>query len=107
MIEGQNCHTGLLVICIRDYNFIISATSVFSFQFIEIQAIHKKILSLNFRDCHAKIRQVDSQGTLDGAVVVQVRNIFFISKYLLVKKSSVEIMTIFSRWLWNWSLKNQ
>jgi len=35
-------------------------------------AIHKKILSLNFSDCHARIRQVDSQGTVDRAVVVQV-----------------------------------
>ncbi|KAK3608225.1 hypothetical protein CHS0354_007240 [Potamilus streckersoni] len=34
--------------------------------------IHKKIMSLNFRDCHAKIRQVDSQGTVGSAVVVQV-----------------------------------
>ncbi|KAL4239659.1 GTPase activating protein (SH3 domain) binding protein [Mactra antiquata] len=36
------------------------------------QAIHKKIMSLNFRDCHAKIRQVDSQATVGNAVVVQV-----------------------------------
>jgi Ras GTPase-activating protein-binding protein 1 len=34
--------------------------------------IHKKIISLNFRDCHAKIRQVDSQATVGNAVVVQV-----------------------------------
>ncbi|KAH3864027.1 hypothetical protein DPMN_027039 [Dreissena polymorpha] len=34
--------------------------------------IHKKIMSLNFRDCHAKIRQVDSQATVGNAVVVQV-----------------------------------
>lgn len=32
-------------------------------------------MSLNFRDCHAKIRQVDSQATVGNAVVVQV-NIF-------------------------------
>jgi len=31
-------------------------------------------MSLNFRDCHAKIRQVDSQSTIDKAVVVQVRS---------------------------------
>ncbi len=37
-----------------------------------LQDIHKKILSLNFRDCHAKIRQVDSQATVGNAVVVQV-----------------------------------
>jgi Ras GTPase-activating protein-binding protein 1 len=29
-------------------------------------------MSLNFKDCHAKIRQVDSQATIDNAVVVQV-----------------------------------
>lgn len=36
------------------------------------QDIHKKIISLNFCDCHAKIRQVDSQATVGNAVVVQV-----------------------------------
>ncbi|XP_038060422.1 ras GTPase-activating protein-binding protein 1-like [Patiria miniata] len=34
--------------------------------------INEKILSLNFRDCHAKIRQVDSHATLGEGVVVQV-----------------------------------
>ncbi|KAL3279493.1 hypothetical protein HHI36_017003 [Cryptolaemus montrouzieri] len=34
--------------------------------------IHQKIQQLNFHDCHAKITQVDSQGTLGGGVVVQV-----------------------------------
>lgn len=29
-------------------------------------------MSLNFHDCHAKIRQVDSQATVANAVVVQV-----------------------------------
>ena len=37
-----------------------------------LQAIHKKILSLGFNDCHAKIRQVDSQSTVGDSVVVQV-----------------------------------
>lgn len=36
------------------------------------KAIHVKIQQLNFRDCHAKITQVDSQATLGGGVVVQV-----------------------------------
>eukprot|EP00057_Strongylocentrotus_purpuratus_P013090 XP_011667564.1 PREDICTED: ras GTPase-activating protein-binding protein 2 isoform X1 [Strongylocentrotus purpuratus] len=36
------------------------------------EAIHAKIVSLNFRDCHAKIRQVDSHGTVGEGVVVQV-----------------------------------
>lgn len=36
------------------------------------QEIHKKIMQLNFRDCHAKIRQVDSHATLANGVVVQV-----------------------------------
>ena len=36
------------------------------------QEIHEKIMSLNFLDCHAKIRQVDSQATVGNAVVVQV-----------------------------------
>uniref|UniRef100_A0A6M2DTV1 Putative rasgap sh3 binding protein rasputin n=1 Tax=Xenopsylla cheopis TaxID=163159 RepID=A0A6M2DTV1_XENCH len=34
--------------------------------------IHNKIQQLNFRDCHAKITQVDSQATLGDGVVVQV-----------------------------------
>lgn len=34
--------------------------------------IHNKIQQLNFRDCHAKISQVDSQATLGAGVVVQV-----------------------------------
>uniref|UniRef100_U5ER35 Putative rasputin n=1 Tax=Corethrella appendiculata TaxID=1370023 RepID=U5ER35_9DIPT len=34
--------------------------------------IHHKIQQLNFRDCHAKISQVDSQATLGNGVVVQV-----------------------------------
>lgn len=34
--------------------------------------IHQKIQQLNFRDCHAKISQVDSQLTLQNGVVVQV-----------------------------------
>ena len=35
--------------------------------------IHQKIMTLNYRDCHAKIRQVDSHETLANGVVVQVR----------------------------------
>lgn len=34
--------------------------------------IHKKVMSLDFQDCHAKIRQVDSQATVGNGVVVQV-----------------------------------
>lgn len=34
--------------------------------------IHKKISSLQFHDCHAKIRQVDSQWSIGGSVVIQV-----------------------------------
>ncbi|KAK6633437.1 hypothetical protein RUM44_004040 [Polyplax serrata] len=34
--------------------------------------IHQKIQQLNFRDCHAKISQVDSQATLGNGLVVQV-----------------------------------
>ena len=37
-----------------------------------MKEIHKKIESLDFKDCHAKIRQVDSQSTVGEAVVVQV-----------------------------------
>ena len=34
--------------------------------------INKKIMSLNFKDCHAKIRQVDSMETIGKGVVIQV-----------------------------------
>ncbi len=34
--------------------------------------IDKKIKNLNFKDCHTKIRQVDSQLTIGSGVVVQV-----------------------------------
>lgn len=34
--------------------------------------IHKRVQELNFRDCHAKILQVDSQNTLGNGVVVHV-----------------------------------
>ena len=37
-----------------------------------LQAIHEKIMELNFNDCHAKIRQVDCQPTLGSGVLVQV-----------------------------------
>jgi len=36
------------------------------------QEIHKRIQSLNFHNCHAKIRQVDSHETLGNGVVIQV-----------------------------------
>ncbi|XP_064423058.1 ras GTPase-activating protein-binding protein 1 [Latimeria chalumnae] len=34
--------------------------------------IHKKVMSLNFKDCHTKIRHVDAHATLNDGVVVQV-----------------------------------
>jgi len=37
-----------------------------------VQAIHQKIQSLGFKDCHAKIRHVDCQETISSAVVIQV-----------------------------------
>lgn len=36
------------------------------------QEIHHRIMQLNFRDCHAKIKQVDSLTTLGEGVVIQV-----------------------------------
>ena len=35
-------------------------------------------MSLDFRDCHAKIRQVDSQATVGNAVVVQVNTVMLV-----------------------------
>ena len=37
-----------------------------------MQEIYQKIESLNFSDCHTKIRQVDALSTLSNGVVVQV-----------------------------------
>ena len=37
------------------------------------QEIHQRIMQLNFRDCKAKIRQVDAHATLGSGVVVQVK----------------------------------
>lgn len=34
--------------------------------------INKKLMSLNFKDCHTKIRQVDSLETVQKSVVIQV-----------------------------------
>ncbi|XP_072368704.1 ras GTPase-activating protein-binding protein 1 isoform X2 [Scyliorhinus torazame] len=34
--------------------------------------IHKKVMSLQFRDCHTKIKHVDAHATLNDGVVVQV-----------------------------------
>nr|XP_033782992.1 ras GTPase-activating protein-binding protein 1 [Geotrypetes seraphini]XP_033782993.1 ras GTPase-activating protein-binding protein 1 [Geotrypetes seraphini]XP_033782994.1 ras GTPase-activating protein-binding protein 1 [Geotrypetes seraphini]XP_033782995.1 ras GTPase-activating protein-binding protein 1 [Geotrypetes seraphini] len=34
--------------------------------------IHKKVMSMNFKDCHTKIRHVDAHATLNDGVVVQV-----------------------------------
>ena len=42
--------------------------------------IHHRIQQLNFKDCHAKINQVDSQATLGDGVVVQVH----IPQFLLI-----------------------
>jgi len=40
--------------------------------FYFVQAIHQKIQSLGFKDCHAKIRHVDCQESISSAVVIQV-----------------------------------
>lgn len=43
-----------------------------------VQEIHKQITLLNFHDCHAKIRQVDSQATVGDGVVIQVLQNFWL-----------------------------
>ena len=64
---------------------------------IYFQEIHKKIMSLNFRDCHAKIRQVDSQATVGNAVVVQVI-IVFLKQNLCLNKHGIH-------WVSHWAFK--
>lgn len=39
---------------------------------IFLQEIHKKVMSLQFSECHTKIRHVDAHATLSDGVVVQV-----------------------------------
>lgn len=53
-------------------------------------------MSLNFRDCHAKIRQVDSQATVGNAVVVQV-DIFWscTSKFQHTEFKLVPLLSVF------------
>lgn len=36
------------------------------------QEIHKKVMSLQFSECHTKIRHVDAHATMSDGVVVQV-----------------------------------
>ena len=52
-----------------------------------MQAIHEKIQSLGFKDCHAKIRHVDCQETIGNAVVIQV----------LVSLSAVGLVIVVAR----------
>ena len=39
---------------------------------IFFQAIYEKIAQLNFQNCHAKIKSIDSHPTIGGGVVIQV-----------------------------------
>lgn len=59
--QSSFVHDGLEVHSCREATLVIGQKS-----------IHHKIQQLNFRDCHAKISQVDSQVTLGNGVVVQV-----------------------------------
>ena len=51
--------------------------------------IHQRIMQLNFRDCKAKIRQVDAHASLGSGVVVQV-NLF-----LNLKQNSINVKLFF------------
>ncbi|XP_029439264.1 ras GTPase-activating protein-binding protein 1 isoform X2 [Rhinatrema bivittatum] len=48
------------------------ANSSFYLWKILFTEIHKKVMSMNFKDCHTKIRHVDAHATLNDGVVVQV-----------------------------------
>lgn len=68
-----------LFVCIRFYNnqssFVhggLDPPNRETSPMIGQKQIHQKIQQLNFRDCHAKIAQVDAQATLGNGVVVQV-----------------------------------
>jgi len=45
---------------------------IFPLHLLLIKDIHHKVLSLNFSECHTKIRHVDAHATLSDGVVVQV-----------------------------------
>ena len=51
--------------------------------------IHQRIMQLNFRDCKAKIRQVDAHATLGSGVVVQVRIESFITLSVTREKENI------------------
>ena len=46
--------------------------TVIFFTLSSVKDIHHKVLSLNFSECHTKIRHVDAHATLSDGVVVQV-----------------------------------
>uniref|UniRef100_A0A8C9KYR7 Ras GTPase-activating protein-binding protein 1 n=1 Tax=Phocoena sinus TaxID=42100 RepID=A0A8C9KYR7_PHOSS len=61
--------------------------------------IHRKVMSQNFTNCHAKIRHVDAHATLNDCVVVQVMCLLsnntqalrrFMQTFVLAPESSVE-----------------
>ena len=43
-----------------------------AFHLLTYQEIHRKIESLQYHNCHVKIRQIDSQTSVNGSVVIQV-----------------------------------
>ncbi len=54
--------------------------------------ISRRINDLNLRDCHAKIRQVDSHPTIGDGVVVQVsRNFFLLLEIKTIRFSSFKV----------------
>lgn len=64
---------GLVDFIVEKRETWLDSNDVFwTFQVHGQQEIHEKIMQLNFRDCKAKIRQVDAHATLASGVVVQV-----------------------------------
>ncbi|XP_016340338.1 ras GTPase-activating protein-binding protein 2 [Sinocyclocheilus anshuiensis] len=63
--------------CIREFPHVSSflaprSSHVCVYVCVCVQEIHKKVMSLQFSECHTKIRQVDAHATLGDGVVVQV-----------------------------------
>lgn len=50
----------------------VAAHMFFFSSLFPVKDIHHKVLSLNFSECHTKIRHVDAHATLSDGVVVQV-----------------------------------
>lgn len=76
-----------------------------------IKDIHHKVLSLNFSECHTKIRHVDAHATLSDGVVVQVMGLLsnsgqperkFMQTFVLAPEVSSPFHLVFICMTYSW-----